>query len=190
MKIQFIYLPVFTLLFSVASISHSVGQPQLTRNSRIVFFSKNELENIEAANNQVTSVFNPQNGDILFMTLIKGFKFRKALMEDHFNENYMESNKFPKANFKGAITDISKINLIKNGSYPVRVKGELTIHGITKSIETPATITISGGKINAVSKFNIAVKDYGIKIPKLLVKNIAEIIEVIVDCTYEPLKKT
>lgn len=179
-----------TAIFIVSLVTLSASaQTYISRNGRITFFSKAPVENIEANNNDVTSFLDTKKGEAAFVALIKSFKFKKALMEEHFNENYMESNTFPKANFKGTITDLSKVNFSKDGSYPVTVKGDLTLHGVTKNIEAPATISISGGKISANSKFNIKVKDYNIKIPTTVINNIAETISVTVDCKYEPLKK-
>ena len=168
---------------------NTTAQIFLTRNGKITFFSQAPLENIEAVNNEVTSIFDSKKGEFAFVVLIKSFKFKKALMEEHFNENYMESNTFPKANFKGTVTDLSKVNFSKEGIYPVTVKGDLTIHGITKNILVPATVTVSQGKINAVSKFNIKVKDYNIKIPSTVINNVSETIAITVNCKYEPYKK-
>lgn len=168
---------------------NSFAQTYFTRNGKIEFFSKAPLENIEAKTNEVTSIFDIKKGEFAFNALIKSFKFKKALMEEHFNENYMESNTFPKATFKGVITDISKVNFSKDGNYSVNVAGDLTIHGITKKIEVPGTISVSQGKISANSKFNIKVKDYNIKIPATVVNNIAETISITVDCKYDPYKK-
>ena len=165
------------------------AQTYITRSGRITFFSKAPVENIEANNNEVTSILNTTNGEVAFIALIKSFKFQKALMEEHFNENYMESNTFPKANFKGTVTDLSKVNFSSDGTYNITVKGDLIIHGVTKNVEAPGTITVSQGKISANSKFNIKVKDYNIKIPTTVVNNIAETISVTVDCKYEPYKK-
>ena len=91
--------------------------------------------------------------------------------------------------FKGTVTDLSKVNFSKDGTYNVTVKGDLTIHGVTKNIEAPAIINILKGKISANSKFNIRVKDYNIKIPTTVVNNISETLSVTVDCNYEPYKK-
>ena len=176
------------IAFLIISIN-AIAQTFFTRNGRITFFSKAPIENIEANNNEVTSILDTQKGEFVFAVLIKSFKFQKALMEEHFNENYMESNTFPKANFKGTITDLSKINFSKEGSYPVTVKGDLTIHGVTKTIEAPGTITVSQGKINAHSEFSVKVKDYNIKIPAIVINNIAETLDITVDCKYEPYKK-
>jgi hypothetical protein len=172
------------------SITDVLGQVYLTRNGKITFFSQAPLENIEAINNDVTSILDTKKGEFAFVVLIKSFKFKKALMQEHFNENYMESKTFPKAIFKGNITDISKINFAKDGIYAVTVNGDLAIHGVTKKIEAPGTITIVKGKINAASKFAVKVKDYNIKIPSIVVNKIAENVEVSVDCKYEDFKKS
>ncbi len=180
----------FASIFIASLLAFSVtAQTYFTRNGRVTFFSKAPVENIEASNNEVTGLLNAKTGEVVFAVLIKSFKFQKALMEEHFNENYMQSNTFPKANFKGTITDLSKVNFFKDGTYPVIVKGDITIHGVTKNIETPATIGISQGKINTNAKFNIKSKEYKIKIPKAVVNNIAETISVTIDCKYEPFKK-
>jgi hypothetical protein len=176
------------LITSLFTINAS-AQNYLTRNGRITFFSTTPMEDIEANNNEVTSILNIKKGEFAFVALIKSFKFKKALMEEHFNENYMESNTFPKANFKGIITDVSKVNFLKDGIYPVKVKGDLTIHGVTKTIEAPANVSVAKGNITATSKFNIQLKDYNIKIPGAVVNKIAETISISVDCKYEPFKK-
>lgn len=183
MKTLFTFL-LFTLFTSAIN-----AQTYLSRNGRITFFSKAPIENIEATNNDVTSILNIKKGEFAFIALIKSFKFQKALMQEHFNENYMESNTFPKANFKGAITDLGKVNFSKDGSYPVTVKGDLTIHGVTKNITAPGTISVSEGKISASSKFNIQLKDYNIKRPAAVINNVSETISITVDCKYDPYKK-
>jgi hypothetical protein len=175
----------FAILFTVGTSA----QTYITRNGRITFFSKAPVENIEANNNEVTSILNIKKGEFAFIALIKSFKFKKALMEEHFNENYMESNTFPKASFKGTITDFNKENFFKDGTYAATVKGDLTIHGVTKNIEVPGAITVSQGTISASSKFNVRVKDHNIKIPATVINNIAETITITVDCKYEPFKK-
>lgn len=180
---------ITAIFFASLFALNTDAQTYITRSGRITFFSKASIENIEANNNEVTSILNTTNGEVAFIALIKSFKFKKALMEEHFNENYMESNTFPKANFKGTVTDLSKVNFSKDGTYNVTVKGDITIHGVTKNIEAPAIINILKGKISANSKFNIRVKDYNIKIPTTVVNNISETLSVTVDCNYEPYKK-
>ena len=177
------------ILFVLLVTPGASAQTYITRNGRITFFSKAPVENIEANNNEVTGFLDIKKGEVAFAVLIKSFKFQKALMEEHFNENYIESNTFPKANFKGTITGLGNINFFADGVYPVTVKGDLSIHGVTKNIEVPATVSVSQGKISANSKFSIKVKDYNIKIPAIVINNIAETISVTVDCKYEPYKK-
>ena len=170
----------------LAAISiHSSGQVYFTKNGRISFFSKTSFENISADNNQVISVLNMETGILEFSVLNNAFHFPKAKMQEDFNENYIESNKYPKSTFKGNITDISNINSLKDGSYTVNVKGDLMIHGESKNIVTPATITIKDGKISATSSFKILLKDYHISIPTIVTNKIAENIEITVNCNYE-----
>ncbi len=126
MKKQIIAISITWLLIFNAS-----AQIYITRNGRVTFFSKSPLENIDARNNEITSILDTKKGEFVFIVLIKGFKFKKTLMEEHFNENYMESNLFPKAIFKGSLGNLENINFSKEGIYPVTVKGNLTLHGVT-----------------------------------------------------------
>ncbi len=171
---------LFLLLLAIQAQSQKV----YTKNGNISFFSKTALENISADNNQVTGIFNQQTGELQFSVLIKAFHFKKALMEEHFNENYMESDKYPKAIFKGVVADMSKVNLTKDGSYPVSVSGDLTIHGVTNKVAVAGTIVVKSGVISSQSSFNIKPADYKISIPKLVKDNIAETINITVNCNY------
>src|SRR5690606_4319041 len=114
------------------------------RNGFISFFSTTPIEDIKAENRKVVSTLNPKTGDLSISLLMKSFKFPKAKMEEHFNENYAESNKYPKSNFEGKITDISKVNFEKDGDYTVNIKGKLTIKDVTKEIETTGSISVKG----------------------------------------------
>jgi hypothetical protein len=165
--------------------SNSFGQVYYTKNGKISFFSRTSLENISADNNQVISVINTANGVLEFSALNNAFHFPKAKMEDDFNDNYIESAKYAKSTFKGNISDFSGISSLKDGSYKVNVKGDLMIHGVSKNITVPATITIKEGKISATATFKVLVKDYNIKIPSIVINKIAEDIEITVDCSYE-----
>ncbi len=171
---------------SIASLNTIHAQAYLTKNGKISFFSKTSMENIDAVNNQVVSVLDSKSGSLQFSVLITGFLFKKALMQEHFNEDYMESDKYPRATFKGMVTDISKLDLSKDGNYAVSVTGNLTLHGVTKTITVPGTISIAGGKLSATSTFNIGVADYKIDIPKVVQNNISKSIEIKVDCNYQP----
>ena len=179
------------ILFSLIALTCVSLQAQkfLTRNGTLTFFSETPAENIEATNNQATSLMDAANGDIVFSALMKGFQFEKALMQEHFNEKYVESDKFPKAVFKGKITNIDEINFEKDGEYPATVSGEMTIHGTKQEVTTEGTITIKDGKVHANAEFMIVIADYGIKIPKLVQDNIAKAVKVTVAMIYEAFNK-
>jgi polyisoprenoid-binding protein YceI len=157
----------------------------MTKTGKVSFYSRSKIERVEADNNEVSSVLNIQTGDIVFAILVKSFHFDRALMEEHFNENYVESNKFPKSTFKGKILDLAAVNFSKDGAYPVTVEGDLTLHGVTKKISSTGSITVRSGKISAGSKFNVKLKDFDISIPALVGDKISEVIDITVDCKYE-----
>jgi len=159
----------------------------MTRNGYIGFFSGTPIEDIKADNNQVASVIDISTGEIVFQVLIKSFKFAKALMEEHFNENYLESEKFPKSTFKGKITNLAAVDFSKPGQYEVIVEGDLNIHDVTNKVSVMGSIEVIPGGINANSKFNVVPEDYKIKIPAIVRENIAKIIEVTVAIRYSPV---
>lgn len=164
------------------------AQKHMTRTGHIWFYSHTPVEDIEAHNNQVNSVIDAESGEMVFAVLMKGFQFEKALMQEHFNEKYVESSKFPKASFKGKITNLDEIDFSQDGTYKAKVTGQLTIHGVTNDIETEGEIKVEGGKVSATALFQTAVKDYDIKIPKVVEDNIAKIIDIHVEMAYEPLE--
>jgi len=160
-----------------------------TRNGTISFFSKTPMENIEAVNNQSSAIFDTDKGDIAVSAQMKGFEFEKALMQEHFNENYVESDKYPAATFKGSIKDYDKSSFKTDEEKVVNLEGDLTMHGVTKHISTSAKITWGKDKISASSEFNISVADYNVKIPKAVIENIAEAILVKVEFNLDPYTK-
>lgn len=157
-----------------------------TRSGTLTFFSKTTMENIEAKNNQSSCIFDTETGEIAISALMKGFEFEKALMQEHFNENYVESHKYPKATFKGIIKDYASISISDNTPVNVIVVGTLTVHGVDKEIETASTLTKKGDNYEALSKFNVSADDFDIKIPKAVVNNIAKEIEVTANLQLEP----
>ena len=161
----------------------------LTKTGKISFNSRAKSpEKVEADNNEVSSIFNSQSGEMVFAVLVKSFHFESALMEEHFNENYVESNKYPKSTFKGKLVNLSAVNFLKDGVYPVTAEGDLTFHGVTKKLTSTGSLTIKGGKIIAVSKFGMKLKDFNVSIPSLVADKISEEIDIVVECNYE-LKK-
>ena len=180
MKRSFLIVAVILL-----SVTVSNAQKLYTKNGLIGFFSSTKMEDIKADNNQVLCVLNTQTGELQFSLLNKGFHFAKALMEEHFNENYIESTKFPKSTFKGTVADISKVDFSKDGTYPVKVTGDLTMHGVTKSVAAAGNIIVKGGTATASSEFMVKLADYNIAIPGAVKNNIAESIEINVNCTLD-----
>ena len=146
------------------------AQKYMTRTGKISFdaTTKKSPEKIAAINNEVANILDAKSGDIIFQVLIKSFKFESELMQEHFNENYMESDKYPKAEFKGNISNISELTLSKDGTYNAKVTGKLTIHGVTNDVSVPGTLTVKGNTITAKTKFTVVLKDYKVAIPALV----------------------
>lgn len=160
------------------------GQKYGIEKAKVMFFSKTPVEDIDATNTTVNSLFNATTGDIAFSIVVKDFAFKKALMKEHFNEKYLESDKYPKSTFQGKLTGYSTE---KAGKQEVLAVGKLTIHGVTRDVDVPGTVEFKDGKMVAVSKFQVALKEYDIKIPQLLWKKIAEVIDVNLDFTYKSI---
>ena len=179
MKTKIISLLLITSLFQLAS-----AQKFITKTGHVWFYSHTPMEDIEAHNRQVVSSLDVSTGNLEFVMLIKSFEFTRALMQEHFNENYMESDKLPKASFKGKITNVAQVNFKKDGTYTAEVTGDLTIHGVTKTVTNKGTITIKGTTIKADAKFTIIPQDYGIKIPSLVENKIAKEMQITVDVLY------
>lgn len=180
-NILVVLMSVFVLL--------GFGQRYITKNGHIKFYSETPVETIEANNNQVNSVLDIATGDFVFKVLMKSFEFKKALMQEHFNENYIESDTYPNATFKGKVIDIENYDLTNPGKIEAQVEGELTIHGITKLISTPGTFTISNESIDGTSTFLIKPEDFNIKIPNTVINNIAEEIEISVNVSLKEFKR-
>ncbi|CAL1521582.1 YceI family protein [Chitinophaga sp. MM2321] len=157
------------------------------RNTSLSFFSAAPLEDIEARTDKGVSAINIKTKAIYFKVPISSFQFKKKLMQEHFNENYLESDKYPFAEFKGKIND--EIDFSKDGTYNVTVEGTLNMHGVDKVYREKGTITVQGGNIAATSKFNIHIADHQISIPKLVIRNIAEVVDVTVNALYTVTNK-
>lgn len=170
------------LLLGLFLISfHLHSQRFLSKNAYVKFYSATPLEKIEAVNNTSLCILDISNGNMEFSALNTAFQFQKALMQQHFNENYIESSTYPKTKFKGQIKDFSKIDFNKPGTHKITVEGDMIMHGVTKRITVPANLTVNAnGKISGDAKFNVKPEDYGIKIPGLVKDNIAKEIEVTV----------
>lgn len=178
-------LLLIILLFSLKAI----GQKKyFTRNGHISFQAGTALEDIDAVNNSAASVFDAGTGQLEYSVLIKGFEFKRSLMQDHFNENYMESDKYPKSVFKGKITNVEKVNFQKEGTYPVNIKGILEMHGVKKEIEIAGTIKVAGQNLDGIVTFSVLLSDYNISVPGLVKDKIAKTVNIAVKCNYSILK--
>lgn len=162
------------------------AQKFMSLTSKVTFLSSTPLENFDAINNEVTSIIDAEKNGVAFIVPVKSFKFKSALMQEHFNENYMESDNFPKATFKGTFKGFDVANFSKEGTYKVTADGDLTIHGVTKTVSIPGTIQVKNGSIVSDAKFMVATKDYNIKVPSAVGTKIAQEIEVTV---HADLKK-
>ena len=148
------------------------------------FFSSAPMEDIEASNEDGQSAFDLETGEIVFSIPITSFIFEKSLMQEHFNENYMESEKYPKSTFRGKILDY---NPEVTTTQKAKAKGTLSIHGVDQEVEVDGEIILAGNTAEINAKFPVALKDYKIKIPKVVFYNIAEVVDVTVKFSYEKI---
>ena len=159
-----------------------------TKEGEIHFVSDTPMEKIEAVNHKTVAIFDVASGAVEMSALIKGFEFEKALMQEHFNENYMESNTFPKAVFKGKLIGFTADMIKTPGKHEVTVEGELTMHGVTRKVSTKGTIGLDpAGPVKAACDLVVKPEDYGIKIPTVVRGQIAE--EVKVNVRIDNFKK-
>lgn len=175
-----LHLIILSLLLAY---TQAEAQRYRLSSSEISFYSSAPMEDIEAHNQQAQSIFDASSGEIAFVVPIKGFQFKKSLMQEHFNENYMESEKFPHAKFEGKLVGFQAD---ASGTQQVTAEGKLTIHGVTHPVKIPGEITMSEGQAQMRAKFPIKLEDWKIEIPKVVFYNIAEIVDVTVNFTYEP----
>ncbi len=177
---------ILALIMSVGTMAFS--QKYFTKAGKIHFSSDTPMEKIEATNNSATSVIDAALGNMEFAVLVKGFLFDKALMQEHFNENYMESTKFPKATFKGKFDNFASVNLKKDGVYDVQISGNLTMHGVSQAVASKGKVTVKGGAIsNGTCSFSVKCEDYQIAIPGAVKEKIAKNIVIDVNADYQKM---
>ena len=164
----------------------SFAQIHLCKNGNISFFQETSVEDIDARSTKLLSVLNTENNMIAYKVDMQSFLFEKSLMQDHFNENYVESGKYPTAVFKGMINE--KIDWSKDGIYDITSTGDMVMHGVTKRITEKGKLTIKNGELSISNFFTIKFTDYNVEIPSLLIKQLSDVVEVTVNCHY--IKKT
>jgi len=174
---------ILILLMLLASVNTFSQGKFISKNAYVSFFSSTPLEDILGESNEVVTILNAETGEIAFQALITTFHFKRALMEEHFNENYMESTKFPKAKFSGKIEGFSKA-MLSAPIADIKVTGILSVHGVDKSITIPAKLGLENGKLTGTTKFKVTPEDYGITIPSLVRDKIGKEMEITVKANY------
>ena len=162
------------------------AQQYMSKEGSIHFFSEAPMENIEAENNTVAGIIDVASGEYAFRVKIEDFKFAKSLMQEHFNENYMESERHPFATFTGVMTDFQELDL--SDKQVVQVKGQMTMHGVDQSINVEASVWMQDEELHLISKFGVKLADYQIDIPKIVMYNIAEEVVVTVQMQLSKVK--
>lgn len=175
---------IITLIALTATIALN-GQILLGDKTEVSFYSYTPVENISARTTSVTEVINVGTGDFVFKIGIKTFDFPNDLMEEHFNENYLESNKYPNATFNGKYTATTPVDIKKDGTYPVTATGIVEIHGVKQNRTIPAVITVKNGVASLESKFKVKLADYKIDVPTVVFAKIAEEIDVQIKSTLK-----
>jgi len=183
----------FLLLLLFGSYTLAAQQRYFTKSASIVFDADGPLDDVEkihAKSTTASCVVDVATGQMEWAVPIQSFRFENSLMEEHFNENYLESAKFPKATFKGTIQHPESVKWTTDGSYPVQVKGKLTIHGVTNDISTNGNILIKGAQIQASAAMKVALEDFRIKIPSVVGFKIAKEASVQIQASLETLKSS
>jgi hypothetical protein len=174
---------LFTLLLC-ACFSICKSQLFITKSGHITFFSEAPLENIDATSKSLNAVLDTKSEEIVFNVPITSFQFKKSLMQEHFNEKYLESKN---ATFKGKI--VGPVDYSKDSSYPVTVTGILTLHGVEKKYSEKGLLIVKGNEITLSGKFYIVLKDHKIEVPALVASKIAERVLVTLLAVFNPYKK-
>jgi polyisoprenoid-binding protein YceI len=177
--------------FLLAGIAGDAQDKFYTKAGHIQFnaTAANSPEKIIGENHASVCVLDTKTGALQFSVPMSGFEFEKALMQEHFNENYVETKLFPKAEFRGSITNNAAVQYAKDGTYKVKVKGNLVMHGVTKEVIADGEIIVKGGKISAKAGFSVTLLDYNIKIPTVVADKVGTQARIVVDCALEPLVK-
>ncbi|GAC1311661.1 MAG: hypothetical protein NVSMB24_31630 [Mucilaginibacter sp.] len=174
------------LLVWLSTTNQAVQDSYACKNAKISLYSSAPIEDIKAVSTSGASVYNAASDELAFSVSIRSFQFDKSLMQEHFNSDYMESDKFPRATFKGKLQD--HVDVTKDGTYPIKVSGALSVHGVTQNRTVPGTISVKNGVISMTSEFMVKCTDHHIDIPQIVFHHIAESIQVNVSATYNSFK--
>lgn len=173
---QFVFIILSTLIFkcTLAQVKY------YTKEAQVSFYSKALFEDIEAHNKSASCVLDMETGKISCSVPIKEFQFKNALMQEHFNENYLESDKYPKSVFTGTIENISSVDLSKDGVYKCKVSGLLVLHGVSKQMAAEVVFTVKNAAPSATAEFIVKPADHNIKIPAIVRNKVAKEVSVII----------
>ncbi len=177
---------LFALMMMAALQANA--QKFMTKTGSIDFSASSPIEKIEGRNKSAACLFDSKTGAVDFIVQIKSFVFEKQLMQEHFNENYMESDKFPKSSFKGVLSNPDAVNITRDGEYTTEVTGKLTIHGVTKDVKSPGKVIVKDGKPTLKASFTVLLADYGIEIPGAVKDKISKIVKINVNCALDAMK--
>jgi type 1 fimbria pilin len=183
-----LFFVAFIALFAQATTFAQSGK-LMTRDGKVYFNATSESspEKIEAAHNAGTFVLDQATGNLQMAVLIKGFYFESALMQEHFNENYMESGKFPKSTFSGKLDNLAEVDFTKDGTYKTTVSGSMELHGVKQKVSTPVVFTIKSGVVSAACNFAVALKDYKVDIPSLVADKVAKVANISIAVDLKPM---
>ena len=164
----------FALFSILLVVNFAFSQKMITRSGVIKFEATMPgIEEIAATNTTASCIFDKSTGDFVTLALVKAFRFKVPLMEEHFNENYIESDKFPKSTFKGKVLDFDNSKLVQGKALSFDLEGDLTLHGVTKKIKTKITLTQNSSNVLVTSIFSVKLEDYQIKVPNIVKGKIA-----------------
>lgn len=162
------------------------AQKYYTKTGQIHFeASVPSFEEVDATNKTVTAIINIETGEIAALALVQGFRFKIALMEEHFNENYAESTKFPKATFKGNLQNF-RFNDLNEGKKKYTIDGEISFHGVTHKVKVEALVSKLNNEIHLNSSFSLNPEDFNIKLAKIVRNKVAETVEVAINFKMKP----
>jgi len=176
---------IFVLILLVSSVGVFGQGKFIAKNAFISFYSSTPMEDILGECNEAVTILDAEKGEIIFQAIMTTFHFKRALMEEHFNENYMESTKFPKAKFKGTIEGFNK-DMLKAPAANIKITGVLNVHGVDKTITVPGMLGLVDGKLVATSKFKVAPEDFGIVIPSVVRDKVGKEMEITIKADYLP----
>lgn len=181
------FLKNITIIILISiSFTGLAQEKYFTRTGHVYFLSHTPVIDIDGNNHQAVSFLNVETGEMVFAVLMQAFEFTLATAEEHFNESYAESHKFPKSKFKGKIQNLDEVDFDTPGTYNVVVEGDLTIHGETNKVKEKGTLTVKSGTIIGESEFTILIEDYKIKVPRVVSDKVAKEVVIKIKVEYQP----